>query len=353
MYRWLAILGLLLAMTTTGVVHAKDSVAQTKKPSASHKNQRAKKPSKKVSTAPAWVASSRFRGWDYLVGRLRERGVHDQDLALIYQNPGMPRFTYIPFSLAPREKSSIYKNFSKPVYAARGAAFIRENSDMFDRIDEQLKVPREVVTAILVIESGIGKNTGNEMIVYRLSRLASVCDPDNLKHNYSIQSKKDPSVTFDDVRVRCAYLEETFLPEIPALIEISKRNQVPVLKVQGSSAGAFGLPQFLPSAFLRFGMDGDQNGMVSLFHPADAAWSAANYLSSYGYRDDATEAEKRAVIWRYNKSDAYIDAVLSLSRNIRHELDTATPIPVLAAEVAGTPCEGSACPSFEEAERDS
>jgi len=290
------------------------------------KPQSGKKRPVNLGNYPPSVATSRYRGWDYIVSRLRQRGVAEGDIAEIYQNPRLPRFTYIPFSLAPREKSAMYRNFSKPIYAVRGATFVRENPDVFGPIQESLKVPPEVVAAILVIESGIGKNTGKEMIVYRLSRLASTCDPDNLKHNLIIQRRKDPSVTMDDVKARCAYLEETFLPEIPALIEIGKRNQVPVLKVQGSSAGAFGLPQFLPTAFLRFGMDGDKNGIVSLYHPADAAWSAANYLSSYGYRDDIPEAEKRAVIWRYNKSDAYIDAVLTLSRNIRRELDTTPPI---------------------------
>lgn len=312
----------LLALTISLLCPLPGAAQGKAKPKAqASKIQRSKKRPVNLGNSPPSAATSRYRGWDYIVGRLRERNVNEVDIVSIYQNPSLPRFTYIPFSLAPRENASIYRNFSKPVFAVRGATFVRENRDVFGRIEEQLKVPPEVVAAILVIESGIGKNTGKEIIAYRLSRLASTCDPDNLKHNLIIQRRNDPSVTMDDVKARCAYLEETFLPEIPALIEIGKRNQVPVLKVQGSSAGAFGLPQFLPTAFLRFGMDGDKNGIVSLYHPADAAWSAANYLSSYGYRDDIPEAEKRAVIWRYNKSDAYIDAVLILSRGIRRELD--------------------------------
>lgn len=267
------------------------------------------------------VSISQYRGWDYLVGRLKAQEVQERDIVLIYQNPKMPKFSPIPFSLAPREKPELYRHFAKPAFSLLGAQFARDNSAMFDEIEERLKVPREVVSAILVIESGIGKNTGKELIVYRLSRLASVCDPSNLRLNYIIQKKKDAAVTFEAVKERCEYLETTFLPEIPALIEIGKRNQVSPLKIRGSSAGAFGLPQFLPSAFIRFGMDGDRNGIVSLRHPADSAWSAANYLSSFGYRNDISLEEKRAVIWRYNKSDAYIDAVLSVSARIRQQLD--------------------------------
>ena len=306
-----------------------------------------------VHPEPPTSASSRYRGWDYLVGRLREKGVKEKDLVVIYQNPRMPRFTFIPFNLAPRENPKLYRNFNKPSYRVTGAQFIRDNGELFDRIEEQLKVPREVVTAILVIESGIGKNTGNEMIVYRLSRLASVCDPHNLRHNYKLQKKKDPSITFKSVEDRCSYLETTFLPEIPALIEIGRRNKVPVLKVQGSSAGAFGLPQFLPSAFLRFGMDGNSDGTVSLYHPDDAAWSAANYLSSFGYRDDIPVAEKRAVIWRYNKSDAYIDAVLSLSAGIREELARPQPSDTPHTLEVSVECAEPSCPPPAPADKES
>mgnify|MGYP006274754159 CR=1 FL=1 len=310
----------------------------TASPPASSTAAQAAKP-KKRDTAPRKpeaqpVSLSRYRGWDYLVGRLRERGVEERDLVVIYQSPKMPRFSLIQFNLAPRENPHLYRHFSKPSFSLLGAQFARDNQPMFDDIESSLKVPREVVSAILVIESGIGKNTGKELVVHRLSRLASVCDPDNLRHNYIVQKKKDPTVTFEMVRDRCIYLETTFLPEIPALIEIGKRTKTSPLKIRGSSAGAFGLPQFLPSAFIRFGMDGDRNGAVSLYHPSDAAWSAANYLSSFGYRDDIPVEEKRAVIWRYNKSDAYIDAVLGLSVAIRAELDAAQEA---AQEAAVTP----------------
>ena len=284
------------------------------------------------------MSLSKYRGWDYLASRLKDRGVQERDIVLIYQNPKMPKFSPIPFALAPREKPELYRHFAKPTFGLLGAQFARDNSEMFDDIEERLKVPREVVTAILVIESGIGKNTGKELVVYRLSRLASVCDPNNLRLNYIQQKKKDSSVTFEAVHDRCQYLETTFLPEIPALIEIGKRNKISPLKIRGSSAGAFGLPQFLPSAFLRFGIDGDRSGSVSLHHPSDAAWSAANYLSSYGYRDDIPLEEKRAVIWRYNKSDAYIDTVLSVSDRIRQELN-APPVqePLQTAAPEGEP----------------
>jgi membrane-bound lytic murein transglycosylase B len=269
--------------------------------------------------APAPQASL-YRGWDYLVQRLIENGVSRETAQAVYADPRFPERTFVPFSVRPREPSSIYSGFNHPRHAQLGVDFIRRNHSEFTRLEQQRRVPREVVAAIIVIESGAGRNTGKHLLIYRLSRLATTNAPDNLRANFLEQRKRDPRISFDDIKRRGAYLERTFLPEIPALLEISRRNQVDVFDMRGSSAGAFGLPQFLPSAFLRFGIDGDRNGIVSLNTECDAIWSAGNYLSSFGYRSDIPLQEKRSIIWRYNKSISYIDAVLKLSERIRGSL---------------------------------
>lgn len=262
---------------------------------------------------------SRYRGWDYLVARLRDNGVSEQDLASIYSDPRMPERTFVGFSVKPKEPAAIYEGFKQPRHRELGRQFVNHHSGEFDRIEKTLLVPREVVAAIIVIESGVGKNTGSHLLVYRLSRLATTNAPDNLRENYVLQKKKDHHLVFEDVRRRGRYLENTFLHEIPALITIAKRNKIDVFSMKGSSAGAFGLPQFLPSAFLRFGLDGNNDGIVSLHNEQDAIWSAANYLASFGFRRDIPYQEKRSIIWRYNKSSSYIDAVLALSEQIRGE----------------------------------
>jgi membrane-bound lytic murein transglycosylase B len=179
-----------------------------------------------------------------------------------------------------------------------------------------------VVAAIIVVESQAGKNTGNHNVLYRLSRIATTSAPDNIQENYVYQKKLNPKVTFEDVRRRARYLERTFMPEIPALLTIAKRNQVDPLALKGSIAGAFGLPQFLPSALIRFGVDGNGDGAISLHDEHDAIWSAGNYLAHFGYRHKIPLQEKRSIIWRYNKSASYIDTVLSLSESIAR-LDSA------------------------------
>lgn len=265
---------------------------------------------------------SLYRGWDYLAERLRLRGVAKEDIAAIYRSPQMPPFTFVPFKLRPRESHSIYSGFLTTPNFRLGANFIRLHKLEFDRMEKSLKVPREIVAAILVVESQIGRNTGTEVVLYRLSRVSSVGDPSNVRRNFEILKQQDSSVTLSAVKERAEYLETTFLPEIPALIEIGKRNKINILRVRGSIAGAFGLPQFLPSAFLRYGFDGNRDGIVSLYNEVDALWSAANYLANHGYREELPLIERRAILWRYNKSDAYIDTILAVARGIDRESES-------------------------------
>src|SRR6185369_11602712 len=111
-------------------------------------------------------------------------------------------------------------------------------------------------------------------------------------------------------------LEGVFYPEVLAMFGLADRTGVDPLDVRGSGSGAFGLPQFLPSSYLRFGVDGDGDGRVSLYDPADAIASAANYLAGHGWKGEISRAEQRRAIWAYNHSDAYIDTVLALAEHL-------------------------------------
>jgi membrane-bound lytic murein transglycosylase B len=276
-----------------------------------------------TTLSPEQRPVSLYRGWDYLVERLRLHGVAEPDISAIYSNPEMPYFTFVPFKLRPRESHSIYSGFIASKHFKLGANFIRQHLHQFGLMQRKLGVPREVVAAILVVESQIGRNTGKEMIFYRLSRVSSAADPENVRRNFELLREQDPSISLPAVEERAKYLEETFLPEIPALIEIGKRNKISALRIRGSIAGAFGFPQFLPSAFLRYGIDGNRDGLVSLYNEVDALWSAANYLASFGYRRELPLSERRAILWRYNKSDAYIDTIVAVSEGIDRELVSA------------------------------
>jgi membrane-bound lytic murein transglycosylase B len=88
------------------------------------------------------------------------------------------------------------------------------------------------------------------------------------------------------------------------------------LSLKGSWAGAFGLPQFVPSSYVRYGRDGDADGIVDLNNLSDALASTANYLQASGWSRKDLGKQKKA-LFAYNHCDQYVMAVLAYARAIR------------------------------------
>jgi murein DD-endopeptidase MepM/ murein hydrolase activator NlpD len=75
-----------------------------------------------------------------------------------------------------------------------------------------------------------------------------------------------------------------------------------------SSAGALGWMQFIPSSWMRWGMDGDGNGIADPWNPEDAVYAAARYLAAAGAHEDLERA-----IFAYNHAQWYVDDVMELA----------------------------------------
>jgi membrane-bound lytic murein transglycosylase B len=267
-----------------------------------------------VKLAKTSREDSFYRGWDYLARKLIGDGIPKDEVEYVYSNPLMPRFELVTFKLAPKEPADIYRGFLSKEKIKKARYFMATNLGSLTAAEKTYGVPKEVITAILFVETQFGLNTGNQMIINRLSRIANIRDPLNLKANFALLKEEDPRVTFEQVDSRADYLEKTFYPEIKAIFEISRRKKIDPFHIKGSSAGAFGLPQFLPSSFLKYAVDGNQNGETSLFEKRDAIFSVGNYLSNYGWKPGVSEKEKRQAIWGYNKSEPYINTVLKIAQ---------------------------------------
>lgn len=78
-----------------------------------------------------------------------------------------------------------------------------------------------------------------------------------------------------------------------------------------SSAGAEGPMQFMPSTWRAYGVDGDGDGVASIWDAADAVPAAADYLCANGGGDPATLA---SAIFAYNHDPGYVRLVLEWAR---------------------------------------
>lgn len=89
------------------------------------------------------------------------------------------------------------------------------------------------------------------------------------------------------------------------------------------NTSAVGMMQFLPQTFSEYGVDGNGDGIISPFEPADAVYTAAHYLSAnynlykkQGYSD--TDALRKAV-WNYNHAWWYVDQVMSIAEKYKQK----------------------------------
>lgn len=267
-----------------------------------------------AASVDAKVASA--RGWGWLVEKLAADGIPHERAARAFADARVPAFDGLFFSTEPAEPRSMYRAVLQPRSVAQARACRGEYARAFDDAEARTGVPAEVVAAILHVETRCGRNTGGSIVLYGLARLAMANEPGNLARNLGRRAgagdSLDPAVE-QKVRARAAKLESMFYPEVRAVFELADRWRSDPLSLRGSPSGAFGTPQFLPTSYLEYGADGNGDGRVDLYDVDDAATSAAWFLASHGWQGRLGRAEQRRVIWHYNRSDAYVDAVLGLA----------------------------------------
>ncbi|HWA65137.1 MAG TPA: lytic transglycosylase domain-containing protein [Mycobacteriales bacterium] len=103
----------------------------------------------------------------------------------------------------------------------------------------------------------------------------------------------------------CPGLSWTILAAIGQVESGHGRNDGP------SYAGAMGPMQFEPATFEAYGIDGDRDGVKNIDDPADAIYSAANYLCANGAGHGGTALYN--AIWHYNHADWYVNMVETLA----------------------------------------
>ena len=150
--------------------------------------------------------------------------------------------------------------FIEPQRIRQGLDFWRQNEAWLQEAYERWGVPAEVVVAIVGVETLYGRVTGNFRVIDALATLSFDFPP----------GRRDRSAFFREE------LEEFFV--------WCDREGVDPLTVQGSFAGAMGLPQFMPGSINRFAVDFDGDGHIDLRRsPADVVGSVAHYLARHGW----------------------------------------------------------------------
>jgi len=195
-------------------------------------------------------------------------------------------------------------------------AFLDSNRALLNRVERDYGVPAEIITAVLWVETKFGRVTGTNHVWSVYATLATADQPENIRANRAAyrDTIADPArlAELDSlVEVRSKRKAAWALGELEALWQMSRDSALDVLALRGSWAGAFGLPQFIPSSYLRWARDGDGDGRVDLFNLADAVASVANYLRSNGWSSERRAQE--AALFHYNNSRDYVECIFRVA----------------------------------------
>jgi membrane-bound lytic murein transglycosylase B len=264
------------------------------------------------------VSNAALDTFDPLKVRLIDDGFSPRHVYRVY-GPGVsPHYKTVANSLRRRESKLNYAQFLSNSSVSQAERFLRQYEPIFLEAQMRYGVEPYIIAAILLVETRMGQYTGNTPTLAVLSTFAIM---DQKRHRDIIWSKmsaKDRKrwgrSAFDKKlmkRSKWAYAEVT------ALLRISDKRPEKAATLKGSVMGAIGWPQFLPSSLLSYGVDGNKDGVIDLFHPTDAIFSVANYLKGYGWLRAKNRTQKEKVIWHYNHSRPYVLTIMELADRLR------------------------------------
>ncbi|WP_228350806.1 MULTISPECIES: lytic murein transglycosylase [Limnobaculum] len=140
----------------------------------------------------------------------------------------------------------------------RARQMYQANKTKLNKASKRSGVPASYIVALWGMESTFGKRQGKEDIISALATLA-----------------------FEGRR------EEFFTNQLIAALQILQQGHIQADQFKGSWAGAMGQSQFMPTSFLKYGLDGNGDGRIDIWNTLDDVFaSTANYLATEGWNSN-------------------------------------------------------------------
>jgi len=137
----------------------------------------------------------------------------------------------------------------------KGINFYLENKVLINSIDKKFLVEKELLLALMAIETNYGTYVGKMDILSSLATLS-----------------------FD--KRRSAF----FTNELITILQLVEKNIIDYKILYGSWAGAFGNFQFMPTTIEKYAIDYNSNSIIELHNLEDSFASAANYINKMGWK---------------------------------------------------------------------
>jgi len=250
---------------------------------------------------------------------------------LLYDNRWELSLLVLEKNLIYRESKANYLHFLDSYSTALARDFLAKNRVFLEETERNYGVEKEVIVAILLIESSFGRHVEKYRVFNTLCSLSQASHPEVFGLAFKYLKESYPDLTEDYLRKRAKRKSRWAFQELKAFLEIGMREDMDILEVKGSWAGAFGLPQFIPTSYLTYGADGDGDNSVRLHDRYDAMVSVANYLKAHGWKPGLTKKEMMKILFRYNRSHLYGETVLKCARKLKnHQISSRRWLPSAA-----------------------
>ena len=220
----------------------------------------------------------------------------------------------------PSATPPVYKKMVTPESIAKCQAYLETHKTAFARMEEVYGVPKEVVAGLLMVETRLGTFLGHNSSFWSLACMAAADTPDRVAP--TVEALPLPMTPDKEAWLQQILRERSTwaYKELLALIKHSMANGIDPLGMPGSVYGAIGICQFMPSNLPKFAVDGNKDGKIDLFDPADAIPSVGNYLKEHGWAGKEVVAANRDVhhktLKRYNKSNVYANTILAIAEGV-------------------------------------
>lgn len=148
--------------------------------------------------------------------------------------------------------------FIKDSLITKAREYLRENRSLFKEVETSYGVDKEIICSILGVESKFGEKGLQRYRVF-----------DVLNTAFSQYPRR----------------ERFYRGELIEFLLLSREEKIDPFSVMGSYAGAFGVPQFIPSSFRSYAVDYDRDGLRDLWDSkGDILASVANYLRNFKWQ---------------------------------------------------------------------
>ena len=151
-------------------------------------------------------------------------------------------------------KTYVSKRTSKD-RVKKGKKLYKNNRKLINYVDQEFNIEKELLLALMGIETNYGTYLGKMDIISSLATLS-----------------------YDKRR------SEFFSNELITILKLIDENKISKDILFGSWAGAFGNFQFMPSTISKYAIDFNKNSVIELKEPEDSFASAANYLNIIGWK---------------------------------------------------------------------